>query len=34
VIFFQNIDSLITPQQRVLEELKNIKKACLRKMFI
>jgi type I restriction enzyme, S subunit len=32
--FFQNIDSLITLQQRELYKLKNIKKACLEKMFV
>lgn len=32
--FFQNIDSLITLQQRELDKLKNIKKACLGKMFV
>ena len=32
--FFQNLDSLITLQQRELDKLKNIKKACLEKMFV
>ena len=32
--FMQNLDSLITLQQRELDKLKNIKKACLEKMFI
>ncbi|WP_078791589.1 restriction endonuclease subunit S [Trichlorobacter thiogenes] len=32
--FFQKLDSLITLQQRELDKLKNIKKACLEKMFI
>ena len=31
--FFKHLDSLITLQQRELEKLKNIKKACLEKMF-
>lgn len=32
--FFQNLDSLITLQQRELDKLKSIKKACLEKMFV
>lgn len=32
--YFQSLDKLITLQQRQLEKLKNIKKACLEKMFI
>ena len=32
--YFQNLDNLITLQQRELEKLKNIKKACLEKMFV
>ena len=32
--FFRNLDSLITLHQRKLEKLKNIKKACLEKMFV
>lgn len=32
--FFSNLDNLITLYQRKLEKLKNIKKACLEKMFI
>ncbi len=31
---FQNLDRLITLHQRKLERLKNIKKACLSKMFV
>lgn len=31
--FFQNVDSLINANQRKLDKLKNIKKACLEKMF-
>jgi type I restriction enzyme S subunit len=31
---FQSLDSLITLQQRELDKLKNIKKACLEKMFV
>lgn len=31
--FFQNVDNLINVNQRKLEKLKNIKKACLEKMF-
>lgn len=32
--YFRNLDSLITLHQRKLEKLKNIKKACLEKMFV
>lgn len=32
--FFSNLDSLITLQQRELDKLKNIKQACLAKMFV
>ena len=32
--FFANLDRLITLHQRKLEKLKNIKKACLEKMFV
>lgn len=32
--FFQNIDYLITLQQSEFDKLKNIKKACLEKMFV
>lgn len=32
--FFQNLDTLITQHQKQLEKLKNIKKACLEKMFV
>ena len=32
--FFSNLDFLITLHQRKLEKLKNIKKACLEKMFV
>ena len=32
--FFQHIDSLITLHQRELDKLRNIKKACLEKMFV
>ena len=31
---FRNLDNLITLHQRELEKLKNIKKACLEKMFV
>lgn len=34
VEYFLNLDNLITLQQRELEKLKNIKKACLEKMFV
>ena len=33
-LFFENLDHLITLHQRELEKLKNIKKACLEKMFV
>ena len=33
-IFFKHIDHLLTLQQQELEKLKNIKKACLEKMFV
>jgi len=33
-LYFQNLDNLITLHQRKLEKLKNIKKACLEKMFV
>ena len=32
--YFRNLDSIITLHQRKLEKLKNIKKACLEKMFV
>lgn len=32
--FFKNLDNLITLQKSELEKLKNIKKACLEKMFV
>ena len=32
--FFQNLDTLISLQQQELDKLKNIQKACLKKMFI
>lgn len=32
--FFKNLDSLISLQQQELEKLKNIKSACLQKMFV
>ena len=32
--FFENLDHLITLHQRELEKLKNLKKACLEKMFV
>lgn len=32
--WFANLDSLITLHQRELEKLKNLKKACLEKMFV
>ena len=34
VTFLRNIDHLITLHQRELEKLKNLKKACLEKMFV
>lgn len=33
-IYFENLDNLITLHQRELEKLKNLKKACLEKMFV
>lgn len=33
-IFFKRLDNLIALQQRKLEKLKNVKKACLEKMFV
>ncbi len=33
-VFFRELDNLITFHQRKLEKLKNIKKACLEKMFV
>lgn len=32
--FFKDLDNLITLHQRELEKLKNLKKACLEKMFV
>ncbi len=32
--YFCNLDNLITLHQRELEKLKNLKKACLEKMFV
>ena len=32
--YFDNLDNLITLHQRELEKLKNLKKACLEKMFV
>ena len=32
--FFKHLDNLITLHQRELEKLKNLKKACLEKMFV
>ena len=32
--FFRALDQLITLHQRELEKLRNIKKACLEKMFV
>ena len=32
--WFANLDNLITLHQRELEKLKNLKKACLEKMFV
>ena len=32
--YFSNLDKLITLHQRKCERLKNIKKACLEKMFV
>ena len=34
VAVFRNLDHLITLHQRELEKLKNLKKACLEKMFV
>ncbi|MCR0219662.1 restriction endonuclease subunit S [[Clostridium] innocuum] len=33
-VFFRNLDNLITLHQRELEKLKNLKKACLEKIFV
>ena len=33
-VFFKHLDNLITLHQRELEKLKNLKKACLEKMFV
>jgi type I restriction enzyme S subunit len=33
-MFFKNLDNLIALHQRKLEKLQNLKKACLRKMFV
>ena len=33
-VFFRSLDNLITLHQRKLEKLKNLKKACLEKMFV
>ena len=33
-VYFSNLDHLITLHQRELEKLKNLKKACLEKMFV
>ena len=33
-VFFKQLDNLITLHQRELEKLKNLKKACLEKMFV
>lgn len=33
-VYFKQLDTLITLHQRKLEKLKNLKKACLKKMFI
>lgn len=32
--YFKNLDHLITLHQRELEQLQNIKKSCLEKMFV
>ena len=32
--YFQNLDKLISLQQQKIDKLKNIKKACLEKMFV
>jgi len=34
IIVLSNLDNLITLHQREYEKLKNIKKACLEKMFV
>jgi type I restriction enzyme S subunit len=33
-LYFEHLDNLITLHQRELEKLKNLKKACLEKMFV
>ena len=33
-VFFRNLNNLIALHQRKLEKLKNVKKACLEKMFV
>ena len=33
-VYFKQLDDLITLHQRELEKLKNLKKACLEKMFV
>ena len=33
-VYFERLDNLITLHQRELEKLKNLKKACLEKMFV
>ena len=33
-VFLTSLDALITLHQRELEKLKNLKKACLEKMFV
>jgi len=33
-MYFEQLDNLITLHQRELEKLKNLKKACLEKMFV
>lgn len=33
-VYFKHLDHLITLHQRKLEKLKNIKKSCLKKMFV
>lgn len=33
-LYFQNLDNLISLHQKELDKLKNIKKACLEKMFV
>jgi type I restriction enzyme S subunit len=32
--YFKQLDTLITLHQRELEKLKNLKRACLEKMFV